>query len=66
MMQSNSIVCTLPFCWGGEGLSLQPNFQKGGGLIGPQLLQGVAGKEGVTIFGEGGGVGGLAIFTHKK
>ena len=30
-------------------LSLQPNFKKGG-LTGPQLLEGVAGKKGVTFF----------------
>ena len=35
---------------GAGGVSLQPNFQKGGGLTGPQLLEGVAGKEGVTFF----------------
>ena len=39
------------------GLSLQPNFQKGGrwggGLTGPQLLKGVAGKEGGDFF-QGG------------
>ena len=32
---------------------------KRGGLTGPQLLEGVAGKEGVTFFRGGGG----AIFT---
>ena len=39
-------MCTPPFCRR-EGLSLQPNFQKkgGGGLTGPQLLEGVPGKE---------------------
>ena len=59
--------CTLcepphPFCWG--GLNLQPNFQKGEGLTGPQLLEGrgVTGKEGVTFFG---GWGWVAIFTRK-
>ena len=48
-------MCTPPFCRR-EGLSLQPNFQKkgGGGLTGPQLLGGVAGKEAVTFFKEGG------------
>ena len=39
-------------------LSLQQNVKKGGGaLTGPQLLEGVAGKEGVTFFR------GVAIFT---
>ena len=38
-------------------LSLQPIFQKGGGgLTGPQLSIGVAGKEGVTFFRGGGGL----------
>ena len=33
------------------GLSLQPNFQKGEeGLTGPQLLEGVAEKEGGDFF----------------
>ena len=41
------------------GLSLQLNFQKrGGGLAGPQLLEGVVGKEGGYFF-----QGGVAIFT---
>ena len=50
-----------PFLLGG-GLNLLPNFQKGEGLTGPQFLEGVTGKEGVTFFqgwgmgaGEGGG-----------
>ena len=34
------IVCTPPLsAWGGGGLNLQPNFQKGG-LTGPKLLEG--------------------------
>ena len=44
----------------GVGLNLEPNFQKGrggGGLTGPQLLEGFAGKKGVTLFR------GNAIFT---
>ena len=37
-----------PFCWGIESLT---KFSKTGeGLTGPQLLQGVGGKEGVAIF----------------
>ena len=53
-----------PFLQGG-GLSLQPNFQKvgGGGVTGPQLLEGVAGKEGGDFFWAGGG--GLQ-FSHKN
>ena len=35
-------------------MNLQPNLQKGG-LTGPQLLDGVAGREGVTGGGGGGG-----------
>ena len=35
--------------WG--ELNFQPNFQKGGGgLVGPQLLERVAGKERMTFF----------------
>ena len=35
-------------------------------LTGPQFLEGVVGKEGVTSFGEGGWRGeGVAIFTKK-
>ena len=46
---------------GGRGLNLQPNFQKrGGGLTGPQLLDGIAGKEGGNFF-----LGWLQ-FSHKK
>ena len=36
-----------PFCCG--GLSLQPNFQKGGDLTGPQLLDGAAGHKMATL-----------------
>ena len=39
------------FCWG--GLNLLPNFKEGGGLIGPQLSEGVGGKEGSNFF-QGG------------
>ena len=43
----------------GVGLNLEPNFQKGrgGGLTGLQLLEGFAGKKGVTLFRRN------AIFT---
>ena len=34
-----------------EGLNLQPNLKKEG-LTGPQLLEGVAGKEGSDFFQE--------------
>ena len=58
------IVCTpAPFCrrWGGGGVEPPTKFSKrGGGLRGPQLLEGVAGKEGVTFFREG------LQFSHKK
>ena len=44
---------------GGGGLNLQPNFQKEGrGLTGPQLLEGVAGKEDFKLKSE--------IFNGKK
>ena len=53
-----------PFCWGGGwGVNLQPNFQKGGDLTGPQLLEIVVGKEGVCDFFQEGVEGGGAIFT---
>ena len=54
-------MCTPPLSAGGGGgqLNLLPNFQKGGGLTGPQLWDGVAGKEGVTFFR------GVAIFTKE-
>ena len=44
------------------GLTLEPNFQKGGDLAGPQLLEGVTGKEGQGLLFSGGS----AIFTPKK
>ena len=44
------------FCREGGELSLQPNLKRGG-LAGPQLLEGFAGKEGVTFFS------GVAIVT---
>ena len=57
-----SIVCTPspPFCWG-DWTSYQI-FKEPPGLTGPQLWEGVAGKEGVTFFRWGRGV---AIFTKK-
>ena len=45
---------------GGEGLSLQPNFQKEG-LTESQLLEGVAGKDGSDFFQEVG-----LQFSHNK
>ena len=36
-------------------MSLQQNFQKGGGPAEPQLLEGAAGKERVPNFFQGGG-----------
>ena len=50
-----------PFC--SRGLSLQPNFQKvagGGGLAGPQILDGGCWERGGLIFS-----GGLQ-FSHKN
>ena len=55
---SLSKVCTPPFLRG--RLSPQPNFQKGVGVSGPQLLEGVVGKEGHDFF-----QGGLQ-FSHKE
>ena len=59
-VKSLHIVCTPPpFLFG--GLNFQPNFQKGGGgLVGPQLLERVAGKEGMTFFT------GVMQFSHIK
>ena len=42
-------MCTTPFSWG-EGLNLQPNFQKKGGLTGPQLLEGGCWEGGGDFF----------------
>ena len=39
-----------PFCWGGGGVKSPTKFSKRGGLIGPPIWEGVAGKEGVTFF----------------
>ena len=54
----------------GLGVNLQPNFQKvwgggrgGGGLTGPQLLEGLLGKKWVTFdFFQGVGL----QFSHKQ
>ena len=53
------IVCT-PAPSVSAGLNLQPNFQKGEVLIAPQLLEGVAGKEGTDF------LQGRLQFSHKK
>ena len=55
---------TPPFLQG--GLSLQPNFQKGGDLTGPQLLEMVVGKEGVCDFFQEGVEGGGGCNFHVK
>ena len=46
---------------GAGGVSHQPNSHKGGGLTGPQLLEGVAEKEESDFF-----QGGVAIVTKNK
>ena len=38
---------------GGECIEPPTKFSKRGGLTGPQLLEGVAGKDGVTLFRDG-------------
>ena len=43
---------------GGGGWAFNQIFKKGS-LTGPQLLEGVAGKDGVPFFGGGGGGGGF-------
>ena len=55
--QTIRIVCTSSPLSAG-GLNLLPNFKKGRGLVGPQFLEGVAGKEGNDFQEEGGGGGG--------
>ena len=50
-----AILCT-PFLLGG-GVEPPTKLSKRGGLTGPQLLEGVAEREGVTFFS------GVAIFT---
>ena len=58
-VKSLHIVCTRSLSvWGVE---LPTKFSKRGGLVGPQLLERVAGKEGMTFF-----MGDDAVFTHKK
>ena len=52
-----------PLSAGEGGVNLQPNFQKGGDLTGPQLLERVAGEEGDDF--SGGWVGRLQ-FSHKN
>ena len=53
----------LPFSRG--GVEPPTKFSKrGGGLTGPQLLEGAAGKEGGDFF-QGGGGGGVTIVTQK-
>ena len=53
----------LPPLSAGGGLKLQPNFRKGGGggLTGPQLLEGIAGKERGEFF-----QGEELLFSQKK
>ena len=51
--------------WGGRGgegggLNLQPNFQKGRGLTGPQILEGGYWERGVDL------IQGWLRFSHKK
>ena len=59
-VKSLHTLCIPPFLLG--GLNFQPNFQKGGGedLVGPQLLERVARKEGMTFFT------GAMQFSHIK
>ena len=57
-LNSNVIVCTPPLS-AGRGVEPPTKFSKRGDLTGPQLLEGVAGKEGVTFFR------GLQL-SHKK
>ena len=55
-----------PFCRGGGGGGEPPTkFPKREGLTGPQLLEGVAGKEREREWLFSGGGGGLQL-SHKK
>ena len=53
------------FCRG-EGVEPPIKFSKRWALASPQLLEGVAGKEGGDFFRGGGGGGGGGQFSHKK
>ena len=55
----HSVDTHIPFLLGGGGVKPPTKFSKRGGLTGPQLLEGVAGKEGVTFFR-------VLEFSHKK
>ena len=50
------IVCTSPLPLSAWELSLQPNFQKGGCLTGPQLLEGECWERGGWLFPRGEGL----------
>ena len=56
--KSHSVHPPSPFC---RGVEPPMKFSKMGGLTGPQLFEGVAGKEGDDFF-QGGGL----QFLHKK
>ena len=56
----NHSVHAPPFLHGGRGVEPPTKFSERRGLTGPQLLEGLAGKERVTFF-TGGGGGGAAI-----
>ena len=58
--KSNSVYPP-PFVQGGDSASNQILKKGGGGLTGPQVLEGFAGREGVTFF-RGGGV----QLSHNK
>ena len=62
-----TLVCTpiSPLPAGEGGLSLLPNFQKGGGLGRISFLEEVIGLEEATFFRERGG-GGVAVFYIKS
>ena len=56
----------IPFCWGGGGGGLQPNFQKGGGLTGPQLLEWGCWEKGRWHFSRGWVGGGCNFHIKNK
>ena len=59
MIPKSHILCTPPFC---RKVEPPTKFSKSGDLTGPQLLEGVAGKEWGDFFQ---GEWGVAIFTSK-
>ena len=61
------IICFVPICFcSGGGLNLQPNFQKGGDLTGPQLSDEGCWEIGGDFFQGWGRGWGLQFSPQKK